>query len=421
MSPSAALPNQLGAGQAAAAIAAGELTSEQLVSACLERIAAREPDVRAWAQLDPGFALKQARARDAVNPAGPLHGVPVAIKDIIDTADLPTEMGTPIHAGRRPESNAECVRRLLAAGAVILGKTVTTEFATWSPAQTRNPHDLAHTPGGSSSGSAAAVADDMAPLALGTQTVGSTIRPASFCGIAAIKPTFGLLDLRGVNQTSPLLDTLGIFARDPADLGLVVEAIAGTTLDLTASSPRVALVRSPWWNLADPDSRRAVELAAAALAATELELPAGFTDVVPTHETIAMVDVAHCLAPAYEAHRELLSNKLREMMELGMRVDVERYRAEVAAAERHRRSLDPIFRQADVLVMAAATGEAPRGLDWTGDPIFCRPWSMLGHPVVTVPVSTGVHGLPVGVQLVAAHGGESAALAAAARLRQALS
>jgi Asp-tRNA(Asn)/Glu-tRNA(Gln) amidotransferase A subunit family amidase len=421
--PASALP-WLGAREAARRIAAGEISSEQLVAACLERIAGREPVIRAWAHLDPGAALEQARARDAERPRGPLHGVPVAVKDIADTADLPTEWGTPIHAGRRPQRDAACVARLRAAGAVVLGKTVTTEMATYEPPPTRNPADPAHTPGGSSSGSAAAVADGMVALAIGSQTAGSVIRPAAFCGVLGLKPTRGLLDLSGVMGLSPRLDTLGFFAREAADLELLGAVLSDAWDPVSEAeadrAPSVVLCRTPWWDHAGEDTRRALErtaerLAAAGAVVRELHLPPTFTALPQAHDTLMAFDTARTRAWEYEHHAAQLSDRLREYMERGLATPPEDAEEAVRLGAACAVELESLLRQGEVLLVPAAVGEAPLLTEnSTGDPLFCRPWSLLGTPALSVPGATGARDLPVGVQLVAPAGRDRALRAAGA-------
>lgn len=415
--------HQLSASEGAALIAAREITSEELVAACLERIEETEPRVEAWEFYDPELALEKARARDRADLRGVLHGVPVGLKDIIDTADMPTAYGTPIYAGNQPRTGASSVALLEAAGAVMLGKTVTTELATWHPNKTHNPHNPEHTPGGSSSGSAAAVAARMVPLALGTQTVGSTIRPGAFCGVLAMKATLDVVDLEGVRRTSMRLDTLGLFARTPADLRLQLVVLGG--LDASRGAPggplRVALVRTPWWSQADAHSRAAVERAAGVLgeASAELvehELPAEFDDLDAVHDVVATVDIARHCAWEYDEHADLLSEKMREEIERGRSISAETYDEAVAKAEACGRLFDASFAEFDVVLAPAVTGEAPKGLEWTGEPIFLRPWSMLGVPAATVPAQLGPNGLPIGVQLIGPNGGERAVLEAVDQL-----
>jgi Asp-tRNA(Asn)/Glu-tRNA(Gln) amidotransferase A subunit family amidase len=390
-------------------IARRELSSTEVVEACLARIEARDGDVRAWSFVDAGAARAQARARDEEPPRGPLHGIPVGIKDIIDTADMPTELGSPIHRGRRPSADAACVERLRAAGAVILGKTATTEFATWTPAATRNPHALDRTPGGSSSGSAAAVADGMVPLALGTQTVGSTIRPAAFCGVAALKPTHDAARLDGVLLHSPQLDTLGLMAVDAEDLPVLWRALRDTPGPEAepAAAARVALVRTPWWDRADAASRAAVDAAADALrgrgaVVDERPLPARFPELLAAHQTVTVHDLARGLA----VHRDdlRLSAQLRDLVEQGSAVTGAAYDEALRTREQVGAELAQLWDAYDALLVPAVTGEAPPLAGGTGDAVFCQPWSLLGTPAVTVPAGAGPTGLPIGVQLVASRG-----------------
>lgn len=420
-------PQNLSASEAARLIAARELSSEELVAACLEQIERLEPSVEAWEFLDPELALGEARARDKEAPRGPLHGVPVGLKDVIDTADMPTQCGTPIYAGRQSRNDAASVRSLRAAGAVALGKTVTTELATWHPNKTHNPHGAEHTPGGSSSGSAAAVGARMVPLALGTQTVGSTIRPASFCGVVGMKPTLDAVDLSGVRRTSRLLDTLGLFVRTPADLRLLLEALGGLRASAETPSPplRVGLAQTPWWSQADEHSQGAVERAAEALRGAgamvaERPLPAGFDGLDEAHDVVATVDIAAHCGREFDEYPDLLSERMRDEIARGRDISAERYSDAVAAAAQCGREFAEHCGDLDVVLAPAVTGEAPAQLDWTGDPIFCRPWSMLGVPAATVPVDSGERGLPIGVQLIAPKRGERAVLDAVERLFEGL-
>ncbi|MGH3095219.1 MAG: amidase [Streptosporangiales bacterium] len=389
-------------------VAAREATSEELVRSCLERIKAREHTVHAWVHLDEEAALAQARARDRERPRTALHGVPVGIKDVIDTADLPTEQGTPIHAGRRPTIDATCVTALRNAGAVILGKTVSTELATWHPGPTTNPHDPTRTPGGSSSGSAAAVADGMVPLALGTQTVGSTIRPAAFCGTWALKPTHGRLSLDGVQPLSGRLDTLGLFATDAEGTAALASVLRGRRiepLEETAASPRIGLLRTPWWDRADPDGQQAVERAAAlcdraGARVEEATLPLRFEELFEAHWTIMQFEMAQALMPEYETDAAALSTTLRGVIESGLKLDPATYEDAVRVSEEGKARVDEALAAWDAVLTPATLGEAPPGLDSTGDSLFCRLWSLLGVPAMAVPGLRGSNGLPIGVQLV---------------------
>lgn len=388
-------------------VAAGEVTSEELVRRCFARIREREGSVHAWAHLDEETALAQARARDREEPRSPLHGVPVGVKDIIDTVDFPTERGTVIYAGRRPSEDAACVTALRDAGAVVLGKTVLTELATWRPGPTTNPHDPTRTPGGSSSGSAAAVADGMVPLALGSQTVGSTIRPAAFCGAWALKPTYGWLSLDGVQPLCASLDTLGLFAGDAAGLAALAPVLAGEparTLGEPAA-PRIALLRTPWWDRADDAGRHAVEQAAercvrAGAPVEEVTLPAPMQKLLDAHWTIMKYEMAEALREEYDAEAARLSPSLRQVIESGRALDEAEYAEAVRLAEQGREKTDEALTHWDAVLTPATLGEAPIGLESTGDSLFCRVWSLLGVPVVAVPGLRGPHGLPIGVQLI---------------------
>ena len=422
MSTGSADLRRLGAAEAARLIADGDLSSAALVAACLERITEREETVRAWAHLDAGAALAQARACDAEAPRGPLHGVPVGVKDIVDTADLPTERGSAIHAGRRPGADAACVARLRAAGAVIHGKTVTTEFAYFSPGPTRNPADPARTPGGSSSGSAAAVADAMVPVAIGSQTAGSVIRPAAFCGTLGLKPTRGLVDLTGVMALSGNLDTLGWFARATEDLALLGAVLADKWPDAgeAGGAPAFALARTPWWDRADAEAQGAVMRAAGRLAAAgasvrELDLPARFGALPEAQEALMAFDMARSLAHEREHHADELSDVLRAFVERGDTIGRAVAGDAVALGAECRALLAEHLEPGETLLVPAVSGEPP-GFDdgVTGDPLFCRAWTLLGVPALSVPGATGSHGAPVGVQFVAPARGDAALVAAGA-------
>ena len=416
-------PSRLGAREAAALIAAGRLTAAALTEACLARIEARDEEVRAWAYLDPEAALAQARACDARGPAGPLHGVPVGVKDIMDTADMPTEYGSPIYRGHRPAADAGCVARVRAAGGVVLGKTVTTEFASRHPhIQTRNPHDPARTPGGSSSGSAAAVADFMVPLAFGTQTGGSVIRPASYCGVYGYKPTFGTFDVAGVKPLAAGLDTLGYFARNLDDIAWFGAALSDKEpADIPpwpGAAPRVGLTRTRDWPHAEPATVEAVETAAARLgeigaSVAEITLPGAFEGLGEAQKTIMAVEAARALAWERETHAEQLSTRMRAFLDTGAATSVAAYDGAVALARDCRAGLAEACDGTDVLLTASAPGEAPAGLGTTGEATFNRVWTVLHVPCVTIPFGRGPNGLPVGVQLVARPGEDARLLGAA--------
>ena len=412
-------PDQLSAAQAARRIETRELSAEALAAACLERIAERDEVVRAWAFIHAKQALAEARELDRMPRRSRLHGVPFGIKDIIDTAELPTEYNSPIYRGHRPRADAACVTLLKEAGCLILGKTVTTEFANNHPSPTRNPHNEKHTPGGSSSGSAAAVADFMVPLALGTQTGGSVIRPAAYCGAFAVKPSFGSINRAGTKMLAESLDTIGIFSRDALDLALTLEVLSGRPAAEPigpSEKPRVGLCRTPCWERADEASRANLEAAARRLAQAgaqvrDFELPAGSEALFERHKVIMGYETARSLAWEYANHRGEISKTLLPRLEEGWQVT----RAEYDAMREHsrlcRRALAESMRAVDFLLTLSAPSEAPASLASTGDPLFNRAWTLFGVPCVTLPHGKGAHGLPLGVQLVGAFDADSALLA----------
>lgn len=410
---------RLNASEAARRIAMGELTSEALVQACLERIEARDERVGAWQHLDPVGALERARWLDRRPPDGLLHGIPVGLKDIIDTGRMPTTYGSSIYEGCTPQRDAHCVERLLEAGAVILGKTVTAEFAYYQPGPTRNPANPAHTPGGSSSGSAAAVADYQVPLALGTQTAGSIIRPASFTGVLGYKPTFGTFSCQGVRALAPSLDTLGGLARDFADFALLRQVLSVNGPDVAGEpkgAPRVALVRTAQWPDAQPAMQQAVELAArrleqAGAEVLEREPPAGFDRLVDAQMAIMAVEAADAMSRELAEAPDALSDHMHTLIARGGAVAPAEEREARALADACRRQLGDLFADVDVVLTAAAAGEAPEGLISTGDPLFNRIWTLLGLPCVTYPVTRGPGGLPLGVQVVGRMEGDAELLA----------
>lgn len=414
----------LGAAAAAIRVAAGELSPSALVADCARRIEERDPVVRAWVDWDPAPATAAAATATTTAP-GPLHGVPVGIKDIIDTADLPTQHGSPIFAGHRPGADAAAVAALRAAGAIVLGKTATTEFAAYQPTTTTNPHDPAHTPGGSSSGSAAAVADGMVPVALGTQTAGSIVRPAAFCGVFGFKPSYGLADRRGIGAQAPSLDTLGWFARHADDLVLLLDVLAAAPRPPAPprpdEHPSVAVVRTEHWAEADDDARAALDTAAARLAdagahVEELTLPSAFAGLTTAQATIQAFEAAETLGPLRSLHEDLLSPSLRALLDEGAAIQPEDHHAALAHGVLARDAAVAVFDRYSALLTPAARGAAPRGLDSTGDPLFCRAWTLLGGPVVAVPGLRAPGGLPVGVQLVGPHGGDRELIALGGRL-----
>ena len=411
-----------GASEAARAIADGRTTSEEVVGSCLARIAERERTVKAWAFLDPDLALDRARACDAAAaPAGPLHGVPVGIKDIFDTADMPTEMGSPIYAGHRPASDAAAVAILRAAGAVILGKTVTAEFAGTHPGSTTNPHDPARTPGGSSQGSAAGVADFMVPVALGTQTGGSVLRPSSYCGIVGFKPTFGTFNRAGIKFAAESLDTIGLHARNLEDAALVRDVLTGREpagIAALTGPPRIGVCRTHLWHLAEPETVAAVEEASDALvragaAVDEAALPAAFEALTDARRAINDYERARAMAHEWRTDPERLRPAMRKTVASGLAVPYADYRAALALTEDCRRLLDELFGDRDALLAPAVNGEAPPGLDYAGDPAFQALWTMLHVPAITIPTHRGPNGMPVGIQLVARRGADDLLLSAA--------
>jgi Asp-tRNA(Asn)/Glu-tRNA(Gln) amidotransferase A subunit family amidase len=423
--------NWLSASDAARAIRDGAISAEQLTEACLARVREVDERVQAWAFLDPEHALGQARARDEERregrPTGPLHGVPVAIKDIIDTEDMPTEDGTVLHAGRTPSRDAAVVAMLRAAGAVIFGKTVTTELATYAPGKTRNPHNPEHTPGGSSSGSAAAVAAGMVPLALGSQTNGSVIRPASFCGVYGFKPTHGLVPRTGVLKLSRTLDHVGAFARSVEDLALIAEQLVGydagdpdtrvrarPPLVETARTeppllPQLAFIKGPVWDRATAETREAFAELMAELGGRVFEIDLGDSAqrALEDHRTIMEAEMAANLDLEWDKGRDRLSASLRSQLERGRQVTALDYQRACARIPRLNTGFDEIFERCEGIITPAAAGTAPRGLDSTGDPAFCTLWTLCGMPSLSMPLMRGGNGLPLGVQLVGPRGGDA--------------
>ena len=422
-------PAALAAGEAARRIQQGLLTSEELVQSCLERIADVEPKVQAWTFLDKDHALEQARAADerkrSGQPIGPLHGVPVGLKDIIDTADMPTENGCALHKGRTPRTDAAVVTMLRAAGAVILGKTVSTECAYYSPGKTRNPWNPEHTPGGSSSGSAAAVAASMVPLALGSQTNGSVIRPASFCGVYGYKPTHGLIPRSGILQLSRTLDHVGLFARTLDDIALLAEELAGYHEDDPDTRPRarvpfqqilreqppvepmLAFIKTPHWDRVDPEAKEAFGELAEALGerVEEVDLFPSAAAAWDWHKTIMETDMATSFEREWQQGRHQLSEQLRSLIERGREVRAVDYKRALGALAPVVASLDELFMERyDAILTPAAPGVAPKGLGSTGDPRFCTLWTLLGMPALSLPLMQGVGGLPLGAQLVGRRG-----------------
>ena len=411
--------------EAAERIANGDISAEEYTSACLDQIAEVDDRVRAFVHIDPQEALAQARVLDERRrngmSLGPLHGIPVAIKDIFDTADYKTECGSSLLKGRQPIRDCTAVARLREAGAVIIGKTVSTEFAYFTPGPTRNPHDLTRTPGGSSSGSAAAVAAGMVPLAIGSQTNGSMIRPAAFCGVYGCKPTHGTISRHGALQLSQALDHVGVFTRSLADTALILEVLAGHDpqdsdtrpvaspgfLDLVTDEPplppRFAFVRTPIWDKADASTRAAFEALAASLGgqATVVDLPDVYAAAWDDQRVIMAADMAHNLNRALERGGDILSQTLRDLLAEGRAVSAVRYLAARENARGYAAGIGKLFEEYDAIITPATIGVAPVG-DATGNPMFCSLWTLTGLPALSLPLLTDEGGMPLGVQLVGA-------------------
>jgi Asp-tRNA(Asn)/Glu-tRNA(Gln) amidotransferase A subunit family amidase len=402
--------NKLTATEIVRGIAAKTFTAEAVVRDCLERIEAREPIVQAWATIDPDHALAQARMLDAGPSRGPLHGVPIGVKDIIDTADLPTEMGSQIYRGHRPACDAACVALVRAAGAVILGKTVTAEFAGMAPGPTTNPLNPEHTPGGSSSGSGAAVADHMVPAAFGTQTGGSVLRPAAYCGVIGYKPTFNLFNRTGIKFAAESLDTIGLISRSIDDLALLTSVLVGRTpsaIPALATAPRIGVCRTPLWATAQPETTQAVDDAAKRLTATgarvrEVATPEAFGQLYEAaRETINNYERSRSMAAEWATRSGEISTVLGDRIKLGMQMRHADYIAALRLGEDCRATLPALFDDCDVLIAPCVKGEAPLGLAATGDPAFQAFWTILHVPTITLPTHRGPNGLPVGLQVVA--------------------
>jgi Asp-tRNA(Asn)/Glu-tRNA(Gln) amidotransferase A subunit family amidase len=428
------MPKQsLSACDAAHQLAQRSLRAEDLVRDCLERIDARDAEVQAWTHVARDAALARAKALDQGAHQGLLHGLPIGVKDLIATADMPTAYGSPIYAGHQPALDATCVALAREAGAVVLGKAVTTEFATFQPNQTHNPHNLAHTPGGSSSGSAAAVADGMVPLALGTQTAGSLMRPAAYCGVVAFKPSFGGITRAGVKPLSDTLDTVGTMARTVPDAALFAAALSGRSswlvrpLDAHVSRPlRVGLCQTYEWPQALPETQAAMQHAADAIQANtgmvlrDVRLPLDYQQLAQAQTHIQLAEQAQCFAFERLNHWAQLSPRLQGIVQAGLAVTPEQYDQAQALVARCRAQLAEVFQDVDVLLAPSAAGTAPVGLDNTGDPVFCRIWTVLHTPTVNIPAGLATNGMPVGLQVVGPVGSDAFTLAAAHALHPCL-
>jgi Asp-tRNA(Asn)/Glu-tRNA(Gln) amidotransferase A subunit family amidase len=417
-------PWQLTAAVAAAKLREGRLTAEALTRSCLARIAEREAVVKAWTFLDPQLAIASAREVDKAHTMGALHGLPVGVKDMIETADMPTTYNSPIYQGLRQGRDAACVGVARGEGAVILGKTDTVEFAAAGRrALTRNPHDLARTPGGSSSGSAAAVADGMVPLAFGTQTGGSIIRPASFCGIYAMKPTHGVVNTEGAKRYSHTLDTIGWYGRAPEDLRLVAEAFRLFDLDRPLGKGlrelRIGLCQGPNWHLASPDSQAALELAGrrlevAGAAVETLALPQPFEGITEAQRVVLLGEGRGAFLHEYVMAHGKLHADFRDRVENYAEIGGAQLAGAYDLAADCRKLFDALFPRFDAVLTPAAAGEAPLGRQDTGNPVFNSMWTLLHVPCIAIPAARGRHGMPVGVQIVGPRFGDAALLEVAA-------
>jgi aspartyl-tRNA(Asn)/glutamyl-tRNA(Gln) amidotransferase subunit A len=430
----------LGAVELRDRLARGALRAVELAEACLAVVEAKEPAVSAWAWLDRDFVRAQAAALDerrtSGRPIGPLHGLPVGLKDVIDTAGIPTANGAALDAGRVPQRDAYVVARLKQAGALVMGKTVTAELAYRAPGPTRNPHAPGHTPGGSSSGSAAAVAAGMVPLAIGTQTGGSVIRPAAYCGVVGYKPSFGAVPRTGVLSQAPTLDTVGVFARSVEDAALLAEPLFGCDagdpataptpaprlLDAARSAPPappvLAFVRQAAWETADPDTRDAFAELLAALGedCDEIDLPAPFAQAASLRELVCKAEMAKSLHRYEQRGRDLLSPQMRAALDDGKRVLARDYLAARDWPEVLNGALEAVFTRYDAILTPAAAGSAPAGLDSTGSPAFAAVWTFCGTPAIALPLLQARNGLPMGVQLVGRRGDDARLLRTASWL-----
>jgi Asp-tRNA(Asn)/Glu-tRNA(Gln) amidotransferase A subunit family amidase len=407
-------------------VAAGELSPPAVIDLCAQAIAAREAEIGAFTALDIEAARRNARVADVAR--SPLRGLPVGMKDIFDTVDFPTAYGSPIYAGHRPKADAAMVALVLRAGGIVLGKTVTTEFASLQPAGTRNPRNPAHTPGGSSSGSAAAVAAGMLPIAFGSQTGGSVIRPAAYCGTAGFKPSFRLFPTVGMKAFSWSLDTVGVFGAGVADVAFAAAAVTGRDLrvdEAPPAAPRIALVRTHLWPEATPDMQRALEQAArraeaAGARVTELELPAIFEAAVRAHGTIQDYEAYRALASEFDRHRDRLGPILRAQLENAAAIAPDTYDDARRITRRARQTFAEFMTDIDVILTPSAEGVAPHGLGATGRPTFNRLWTLLGPPCVNVPGLSDASGLPLGMQIVGRFARDKRALEAALFVERAL-
>ncbi|MVW77563.1 amidase [Bordetella sp. 02P26C-1] len=412
-------PNHLSVRQALQAMEAGELTSVALARACLERIAERNAEVLAFTAVDPAWTLEQARRSDA-EPHGPLRGIPFAVKDVIETQHLVTAYGSPIYSGHQPKTDAACVARVKEFGGLVLGKVATSEFATQTPSQTRNPLNLAHTPGGSSSGSAAAVADFMAPVAFGTQTTASTVRPASYCGIVGYKPTFGFINVAGLKPLSPAQDTITILTRSVADAAWCGFGLQGDRVSAEpVAAPRLAVCYSSQWDAVRPEMAQAIEdLAAAAERAgakvTRVRLPDALESIIDLQGRLFAFEARQSLAHERQHHADQFSDRLKARLSGGENIDSDEYLSMRQTALIARQNMGALFDGIDALLYPPAQGEADEGIADSGSAQFGALWSLMHVPCVSVPMTKGPKGLPMGVQVIGPYGNDLRTLQVAA-------
>jgi len=398
--------NQLSACEIVQGITAGRFTAQAVTRACLDRIQERDGEVKAWAFIDQELALNQARAIDSSGAKGALAGVPLGIKDIFDTFDMPTDMGSPIYRNNRPFADASSVALARRAGAVILGKTITCEFAGLTPNVTRNPRDLDHSPGGSSSGSGAAVADGMCAVGYGTQTGGSVLRPASFCGVVGYKPTYNLIARGGIKFAAESRDTIGLLGRSVDDVDLVASVLIARSLTPRRDTPtRIGLCRTHLWDHALPESKYAVEdsahrLEAAGAILRDVSLPESFSALAEARTIVNPVERARSMAHEWNTNRALISPGLTRQIEAGLSIPHSRYVASLKRMKECRDLIPAVFGDVDVLLVPCVTGEAPLGLQTTGDTRFQEFWTALHTPAITLPTHKGPKGLPIGIQLI---------------------
>lgn len=414
----------LSATQAIKALSKREIKATDLLLSCLDRIGQKESLVRAWTSLGKENALSRAKQLDKGAFQGLLHGLPIGVKDLYDTFDLPTSYGSPIYANHYPSADAVSVALMRQAGGIILGKTVTTEFASFKPGLTSNPHHAKHTPGGSSSGSAAAVADFMVPLATGSQTAGSIIRPASFCGVVGFKPSLGKVSIAGVKSLSISLDTMGCFGRTVEDVGLGVAAMSGdhrlAKIEALHNKPRIAICKTSNWSSAQKETATALAIARHAAESiskgvvSDQKLPKSCDGITQAQTRIMLSETSRSLAFEQMHYLKKLSPTLIKQLNDGAEISYEQYTKDLQSTDKAKAAISDLFNdEIDILIAPSATGEAPSSKDGTGDPIFCRGWTLLGLPCINITVASGPNGLPVGIQLIAGPGKDHFLLSAA--------